>query len=344
MTILAMVLMLASPITINGASDKPLSVNIEDASSALAMDTSLNTQTPIAARWNFVAEAIQSVHRAAVKRTFDKGLRTFLRSSNGNLDEGGGFLLKVTIVTDEFGGTYLPRDFLAPIGAGFNPIDAYSEYLNRPAILQGSVSIAGKRNVHYIWVEKQANHVFEVKQIPAEFNGILVRKGTQDAASKVRFRATRSGIPPKYFDVIPRYSERAGYWSSLVAERAEALRTAEKFDRANELQTRFNKLQLEHTDLQRQAEAQARRITANSTLISYMRILIQAAEQVSSLSQNGDATAPEVQPTSEIDIEVLREQNKEIRLLLQDIRDRMKERQRSIRRTDRELQRIDILA
>lgn len=247
------------------------------------------------------------------------------------LPNNTGHLLKVSIIADQFGNNTLPNGFLLPIGAGFDPVDAYSEYLNAQVIQTEIKTPQGFTNAgYYIWLKKVGDEItFSV--IPKEAQQELTRQSNIMAMKKVEEK--RYSFRP-FSSTIPNYISRANYWNNQIKEFEEQIRQQNHLSQVQALNKRFTELQQEHDKLVQKYNDLKNKLNNNSSFLNTVSALLSIAEFFASNSQNSSTQS---QQNFTYDPKIIINQNIIIQKEITIIENNIKIKKRDLEKTDSEL-------
>lgn len=263
-------------------------IDFAEAASSLSIDLDKMPSNPGKVFIGGYFDLIKLVNQKDLIFKFEKSIKPFLSKLSKTMHNNNGQLIKVRIYVDEFGNNYLPENFFLPFGVGMDPIDAYSEYLNTPALSE-EIKTSARDASYYLWVFKENNKI-SVGWIPRELNEKLMRSANMVAMIKVK------GDVRIYHPLnasFPNYLSRANYWNQTVREYSGRLNSLSRLEESQRLSERFNKLQEEHSKLVVQYEHLSNKLANNNTFLQTAEILVNLASNVNDINSSmgsGNAT------------------------------------------------------
>jgi|GEM_PF-1770453 len=173
-----------------------------------------------------------------------QALETHISKSITNPDIG--YLLKVSIYTDEFGNINLPYgQLLYPLGIGLEPIDAFAEYLRRPQLRPAGIIPAGmNNNTFFIWVTKSGD-ILQARTIAPTFRDLFTGESVKEASRRDVLTQWRQQLPLDPYESI----SRAKYWADIEVARSKFIHDEESRKQINSLSSEMRSLEVELNNL-----------------------------------------------------------------------------------------------
>jgi len=158
-----------------------------------------------------------------------------------------GYLLEVSLFTDEFGNLIVPHgQLLLPIGIGSEPIDAYSEFLRTSQLRPSDNDLKTfKNSSFYIWIDKDPNNKMKAWTIPTQFRDKLIQSSVKEANRRNKLSTWVQSFPSEPYESI----DRSNYWIEVERSKLKSIEDVNKRAEISKLtqemkalETRVNKI------------------------------------------------------------------------------------------------------
>lgn len=247
-------------------------IDFEEAASSLSIDLDRMPRNPGKVFIGGYFDLIKQANQKDLVTKFDKSIKPFLSKLAKGMNNNNGQLIKVRLYVDEFGVNYLPDNFFLPYGVGMDPVDAYSEFINTPAISE-EIQTTARDASYYLWVSKKDGNI-SINWIPRELNVNLTRSAHKVAMMKVK-SDTRVYNPLNA--PYPNYLSRANYWMQIIKDYSAQLESSNKLSESQRLSKRFAALQLEHANLVQEYNRLSNKLANNNSFMQTAEIMLTLA-------------------------------------------------------------------
>lgn len=284
-------------------STRPVPIEIDIAAASMAYSIDLNKLPPSSQQVgaSLIPDLARIINNAGMARRFNDGFANYLAELNERATAGGGHLVLIRITTNDMGDNLLRPDFLVPVGAGFDPVDAYSEFLNRPVVQIPPDTSTGRDASYFVWIQKTGDATFSLSPIVREMVPQLQRQGNLLANQKV----TRQAHKQAYRSFLkPSFDDRARHWAQRVVARQAAFREADRLRAVERMVKRMDVLQSEHHQLVQLHEQQLRRAQSNQSLLKTLDVALAI----------GSVIKDEVAPRVSVDHTLLKTQTERLQI------------------------------
>lgn len=306
-----------------------LGVEIEGASTAFSIE---DRWSPQMNGGSFVVQVLQFIGVRFQDTALESRANADLSAIQGLLAESlrgpdVGFLLEISLYTDEFGNVVIPSGQLVyPVGLGGEPVDALAEHLRQPQLRASPRLPLNLRNgTYHVWVTRAGGETIG-RTIPSAFRERFVKV----AASEARRRQMTARWEQSFPGDARRSVVRAAYWSEVATSRAVILQRKGAREEAEALTAEMRRLEQRtnalYKDYQRaeaalgRAQSHAATLEAIATIASFLKAGIEAGALISGPGETavtGAQMAPEpnVPATREATAEVIQKQERVIRVI-----------------------------
>jgi len=328
------VLLYSSSIGVSYAQETP-DIDFAESSGALTIDLDKMPASPGKVFFGGFFDLIMAGKQKDLVTKYEKTIKPFLSRLSRSMNANNGQLLKIRLYQDEFGNAYLPEYFVLPCGVGMDPVDAYSEYLNTPALSE-DISTTARDISYYLWVYKSESGL-SIGWIPRELNTRLFRSANLMAMAKVK------GDNRVYHPLqaaFPNYLSRANYWKQQVKDYEQQLNAAQRLNESRQLSQRFSDLQLEHAGLVEKYEQMQNRLANNSSFLSTTELILSVISDLNNVYQQTSVSTGSAKENISYDPALIRQRSAILEREIKSSKKQLDEKSNHLEEVDQSLKKL----